>query len=273
MSATTHTPQARSRGLREFTRPLHLVSPVEKSARARDAHWLLSGHNVFKQDFHPGKNDGTYGPAAASATEHAKRQLGYPERGIDRIFGQTLYDYLTGKKELPAAYAKRRAALLHELEPATVAKQKAVAAALADADRHVHEEPVNRTPFGRWYGMDGVFWCCIYITYRLVHAGFAGFERARFSSYCGDVRDAAKRHERGLAITYEPERGDLVIYEEDGHIEFFVEWVKQGVSFTAVGGNTSPGDGSPSNGGAVAVNVRTILNPRFPVSYFVRVGA
>jgi len=263
----------RPRDLREFTRPLMLVSPLEKSVRARDAQWLLSGHNVFEQDFHPGKSDGIYGPACASATVRSKQLLGYPDTGIDNVFGQQLYDYLTGKVELPPAFAKRRKERMDALAPAKGAKENALKAALKDFENGVTETPVNMTPFGKWYGMDGVFWCCIYVTYRLVNAGFEGFERGKFASYCGHVVDAAKRHERGLAITTDPEPGDIVIYNRDEHIELFVEWVQKGVSFKAVGGNTSTGTGSPSNGGAVGLNVRTIKNPKFPVSYFIRVGA
>src|SRR4051794_1051059 len=274
-STATETGSApkRPRDLREFTRPLFLVTPIEKSVRARDAQWLLSGHNAFDQDFHPGKNDGKYGPAAASATRRAKELLGYPDSAIDDIFGQTLYDYLTGKQELPPAFAKRRKQRMDALTPAKTAKAKAVDAALKDFENHVTETPVNMTPFGKWYGMDGVFWCCIYITYRLVNAGFDGFEKGKFASYCGHVVDAAKRHERGLAITTDPERGDIVIYNHDEHIEFFVEWVQKGVTFKAVGGNTSVGDGSPNNGGAVGLNVRPVKSATFPASYFIRVGA
>jgi hypothetical protein len=120
--------------------------------------------------------------------------------------------------------------------------------------------------------MNGVPWCCIYVTYRLVKAGFDGFERGKFASYCGAVVDAARKRERHLALTKEPERGDLVIYNKDEHIEFFVEWVTKNESFKAVGGNTSAHDGSKSNGGQVALNTRPVRG-NFPATYFVRVGA
>jgi hypothetical protein len=119
----------------------------------------------------------------------------------------------------------------------------------------------------------GLPWCCIYVSYRLCKAGFDGFERGKFASYCGSVVAAARRRERHLALTKTPERGDLVIYNKDEHIEFFVEWVTPNESFRAVGGNTSGHDGSRSNGGEVAVNQRLVRDPRFPVSYFIRVGA
>ena len=257
-----------------FASPLHLASPNERSDRVKEAQLVLSGGNVFKQDFHPGIVDGEWGPVSAAAVAQAKYFLGYlPKAVADGSFGQQLYDYLTGAEKLPPTFAARRKKRLKELEAGGGAKSKAVDEALEDAKKGVAEEPVNLTPFGDWYGMNGVAWCCIYVSYRLCKAGFDGFERGKFASYCGSVVDAARRRERRLALTKTPERGDLVIYNKDEHIEFFVEWVTQNESFRSVGGNTSAHDGSRSNGGQVAVNQRLVNDPRFPASYFIRVGA
>ena len=255
-----------------YTSPIQLTSPTERSDRVKEAQQVLAGANVFKQDFLPGSVDGEWGPISAGAVEQAKYYLGYLAKGIDGSFGQQLYDYLSGAEKLPPTFAKRRKQRLKELATGG-AKAKAVEQALADAAKGVVETPVNLTPFGEWYGMNGVAWCCIYVSYRLCKAGFAGFERGKFASYCGTVVDAARRRERQLALTKTPERGDLVIYNKDEHIEFFVEWVTPNESFRAVGGNTSAHDGSRSNGGEVAVNQRLVRDPRFPASFFVRVGA
>jgi hypothetical protein len=256
----------------EFTRPIHLSSPTERSDRVKHAQVVLSGDNVFKQDFHPGTIDGEWGPLSAAAVEQAKYYLGYLAKGVNDAFGQQVYDYLSGAEELPPTFATRRARRLKELESGG-AKAKAVEEALEDAANNICETSVNLTPFGEWYGMNGVAWCCIYVSYRLCKAGFDGFERGKFASYCGNVVDAARRRERHLALTKTPERGDLVIYNKDEHIEFFVEWVTKNESFRAVGGNTSAHDGSKSNGGQVAVNQRLVRDPRFPATYFIRVGA
>ncbi len=257
----------------KFTSPLHLTSPTERSARVKEAQRVLSGHNVFKQNFHPGALDGEWGPLSAAAVEQAKYYLGYLAKAVDDSFGRQLYDYLSGAEKLPPTFAARRTKRLKELDAGGSAKAKAVAKALADAEKNVCEAPVNLTPFGEWYGMNGVAWCCIYVSYRLCKAGFDGFERGKFASYCGSVVDAARRRERHLALTKTPERGDLVIYNKDEHIEFFVEWVTPNESFLAVGGNTSGHDGSRSNGGEVARNQRSVRDPHFPASYFIRVGA
>jgi peptidoglycan hydrolase-like protein with peptidoglycan-binding domain len=257
----------------DFRSPLHLVSPLERSARVKEAQWTLAGHNMFHQNFHPGGIDGEYGPITAAAAEEAKNLLGFPARSVDRTYGQVLHEYLTGVRKLPPTYLRRRKKRMKELHSGGAAKNKAVDLALRDAQRHVAETPVNLTAYGRWYGMNGQPWCCMYVTYRLCRTGFDGFERGKFASYCGDVVSAAKQRQRGLALTTTPERGDLVVYNHDEHIEFFVEWVTPNVSFRAVGGNTSSHDGSRSNGGEVAVNTRFVKDAKFPASYFIRVGA
>jgi hypothetical protein len=255
----------------EFTNPLHLVSPLEKSDRAKDAQYLLAGNNAFKENYHPGTMDGEFGEMGAAATKRAKLMLGYPMSAVDGAFGQTLYELLTGKKKLDSANQALRDQRIKAQKALGGAKKQALAAALEDAKNGVHETGTNRTPFGKWYGMDGVAWCAIYVTYRLVHAGFDGFEQGKFASYCGHVVDAAKNGQRHLALTTEPEPGDIVIYNGDEHIEFFVKWVDKGTTFKAVGGNTSAHDGSPSNGGEVAVNTRSRTGS-FRATSLIRVG-
>jgi hypothetical protein len=74
------------------------------------AQWLLSGHNVFKENYEPGSIDGGFGEHTGEACVRAKTALGYPDDACKPTFGGTLYDYLTGKKSLPPAYLARRKA-------------------------------------------------------------------------------------------------------------------------------------------------------------------
>lgn len=56
-------------------------------------------------------DDDVYGPATARACEKAKWNYGYPASAIHHgheYAGQTLLDYLTGRKQLPPAYRARR---------------------------------------------------------------------------------------------------------------------------------------------------------------------
>jgi hypothetical protein len=257
----------------EFTDALHLTSPKEHSDRVGDAQYLLGPDNVFKQNFHPGPIDKTYGPTTAGATKRAKWFLGYPT-GVDEVFGQTLYEYLRGKRKLPAVNRVLRAKRLRAIKKANSAKVKAMNLALADAAKSIHESPYgsNRNFYGEWYGLNGVRWCAEAVTYWYTQAGFKGFQRGRFTTYCGAIVDAARHRQRGLALTSHPEPGDLVVYKTDEHVGIFVRWLTVGQTFQDVGGNTSSHDGSPSNGGEVARNTRYVHGP-FPASYFIRVGA
>lgn len=263
----------------EFEQPLHLVSPKQHGTKVKDAHWLLSGHNAFKQDFHAGPDDHVYGPQMAGATKRAKSLLGYPAKAIDGSFGQQIYQYLLPTtdpkhKPLPTAFKARRAARMRQANKATTAKAKALAAALADAHNAVHESPPgsNNSFFGKWYGLNYNPWCAMFVTYRLVMVGFTGAKRGSFASYVGAWVDAARHAQRHLALTTNPEPGDLVAYNGDEHIAFFVKWInrEKGV-FQDVGGNTSAHDGSPSNGGECAVNTRSTTG-HFRATAFIRVG-
>lgn len=72
------------------------------------AQWLLAGHNVFKENYNPGKVDGNFGTQTGDACVRAKTALGYPDNALDRTFGGALRDFLTGKKPLPKPYQARR---------------------------------------------------------------------------------------------------------------------------------------------------------------------
>ena len=164
VQATTDEPVGRGVSSAGFASPLRLASPTERSDRVKEAQLVLAGANVFKQDFHVGTVDGEWGPLSAAATEQAKYYLGYLPKAVDGSFGQQLYDYLIGAEKLPPTFATRRAKRLKELASGGDAKSKAVEQALADAAKGVAETPVNLTPFGQWYGMNGVAWCCIYVS-------------------------------------------------------------------------------------------------------------
>jgi hypothetical protein len=71
------------------------------------AQWLLSGHNVFMENYEPGTVDGVFGKYTGEACLRAKTALGYP-KPCESAFGDKLYVYLTGKKALPSAYKARR---------------------------------------------------------------------------------------------------------------------------------------------------------------------
>jgi murein DD-endopeptidase MepM/ murein hydrolase activator NlpD len=72
------------------------------------AQWLLAGHNVFKENYDPGKIDGKFGQQTGDACIRAKNALGYPDGSCKATFGDKLRRFLLGEEPLPADYQKRR---------------------------------------------------------------------------------------------------------------------------------------------------------------------
>src|SRR5579884_3624378 len=98
--------------------------------------------------------------------------------------------------------------------------------ALAEALRHlgVRESPPgsNRTRFGRWFGVDGVPWCAIFVSYCFGHGSgvtlCAGWHGAgvylRGVTYVPTLE--AWLRATGRWHTDDPEPGDLVLFNWDG---------------------------------------------------------
>lgn len=132
--------------------------------------------------------------------------------------------------------------------------------ALAEALRHVgvRESPPgsNRTPFGRWFGTDGVPWCAIFVSYCFdVGAGVVlcrGWHGAgtgpRGVAYVPTL--AAWLRATGKAVET-PEPGDLAIFDWDGGLPDHVGLVvhANGSGLLTVEGNTAVGN--DSDGGEV----------------------
>jgi hypothetical protein len=260
----------------EFTKPLRLTTPPERTARVKDAQYLLTT-NRHGQNYHPGVADGAWGAQSAGAARRAKYWLGYPTNGIDNKFGQQLYSYLLGMEHkgwapLPTDYRNRREARIAAIRK--TGKQEALNMALQDAIKGIHESPPdsNNNMYGQWYGLNYQPWCAMACTYWYVHAGVTGWARGSRWSYVPALVDVARYGAWHLALTRYPEPGDAVSYTTNEgpneHIEMFENWVEQGSSFYAVGGNTSKIGSVDPNGGMVARNLRYTNW----VTHFIRVG-
>jgi murein DD-endopeptidase MepM/ murein hydrolase activator NlpD len=93
-----------------FTKPMR---GGERSQRVRDAQFLLS-RKVAKRGLvvatYAGGVDGIAGPATMRATKAAKWKIGYAEANCTELFGQTLYEFLTGlRRRTPAMVARAKA--------------------------------------------------------------------------------------------------------------------------------------------------------------------
>lgn len=144
--------------------------------------------------------------------------------------------------------------------------------ALAEAIKHLDEkeDPAgsNRQPFGKWFQMDGVPWCNIFVSYCFeVAAGITlchGYPGSGVTSKgCAYVptTEAWLRATNQWLGRITPAPGEIAIYNWDGgvpdHIGI-VETVTSATTFTAIEGNTSAA--SNANGGQVERRERTLTD-------------
>jgi cell wall-associated NlpC family hydrolase len=144
------------------------------------------------------------------------------------------------------------------------AAQTAGERALHEALRHlgVRESPPgsNRTPFGRWFGADGVPWCAIFASYCFERgAGVVlcrGWHGAgvypRGVAYVPTLEAWLRTTGRWLGAAASPQPGDLVVFDWDGgepdHVGILEHALGSG-RIATVEGNT--GVGNDSDGGEV----------------------
>lgn len=121
------------------------------------------------------------------------------------------------------------------------------------------ETPINsnKTKYGQWFGLDGVAWCGIFVSWVYTHAGFRlgniGFKKG----FAGCQTAVAYFKKQG-SITKEPIIGDIVFFDWNGdgrfdHTGIFVKQI-DATSFETIEGNTSLTN--QSNGGQVMRRVR-----------------
>lgn len=108
----------------------------------------------------------------------------------------------------------------------------------------------NRTPYGKWMGMDGQPWCMSFVQWVFSQAGMPLPYK---TASCSALLNWYKKN-LPASVTKVPAAGDIVIYNF-GHTGI-VEAVGSG-TITAIEGNTSPGTaGSQDNGGLVCRRTR-----------------
>lgn len=104
----------------------------------------------------------------------------------------------------------------------------------------------NRTPYGQWYGWNGVAWCAIFLSWVMHHAGLGGLYR--FASTAASVAAAKKRGIWRTGVTPRPGWIAVKLYTATSGHTGIVEGVEGNYDIT-IEGNTSYGD--DRNGGIV----------------------
>lgn len=127
------------------------------------------------------------------------------------------------------------------------------------AEHHVgyKESPGNDNIFGKWYGMNNVAWCAIFVSFVYDKSGLplGKIDSPKGFHYCPSAYNFWKRNN---SVTLEPKAGDIVLFDFNkdkkmDHVGIFIGWVDSSKKeFWSIEGNTSSGNaGSQSNGDGV----------------------
>jgi hypothetical protein len=228
-------------------RALHVTSPLMSGPDVLDVQQRL--HEL---GYAVGELDGLYGPATAAAVRRLQVDRGLQDDGI---VGDATR----------AALAERRSASEPSGGPSEPGRL-----ALAEAVQHigVKETPAgsNRTPFGRWFGVDGVQWCNVFVSYAFgVGAKYTicqGFRAAGvYPKGCTYVPTTeAWLRATGMWVgRTTPLPGDIAVFNWDGGVADHIGIVEQDLGdgrFACIEGNTA--DGADSDGGAVMRRTRRL---------------
>jgi hypothetical protein len=232
-----------------MARELHVTSPA------------LAGQDVFTVQtrlaslgWSPGVLDGEYGPATAAAVSAFQQASGLE---VDGVVGRVTRAALRSKDAATAPPPTEQA-------PARSVGAKALAEAIAHLGEKEKPAGSNRTPFGKWFGVDAVPWCNIFVSYcfsigagTTIAQGFHGAGCAARGCAYVPTTEAWLRATGQWIGPGEPGPGDIVIYNWDNGLPDHVGIVETylgGGKFTAIEGNTAVGN--DSNGGEVMRRLR-----------------
>ena len=123
----------------------------------------------------------------------------------------------------------------------------------------------NKTKYGKWFGLDGVAWCGMFVSWCYAMRG-KPLPNIGFKKGFAGCQTAVAYFKKNNRIVTEPNPGDIVFFDWnlDGrydHTGIFVEWIEEGKSFYSVEGNTSLTN--QSNGGQVMLRKRNVKGVLF----------
>jgi hypothetical protein len=115
----------------------------------------------------------------------------------------------------------------------------------------------NKTKYGKWFGLDGVAWCGMFVSWCYFQAG-KPLPKIGFLKGFAGCQTAHVYFKKNGWITTTPVAGDIVLFDwnKDGrydHTGIFEGWIND-TKFETIEGNTSPINNS--NGGEVMKRIR-----------------
>jgi len=130
---------------------------------------------------------------------------------------------------------------------------------IADKEVGYKEDPPdsNLTKYGEWFGLNGVPWCGIFVSWCYFMAGKT-LPKIGFNNGFAGCQTAVQYFRSKNSITDNPTNGDIVFFDWNGdgrydHTGIFIAWIDEHV-FYSIEGNTSLTN--QSNGGEVMVRER-----------------
>lgn len=123
----------------------------------------------------------------------------------------------------------------------------------------------NKTKYGKWFGLDGVPWCGMFVSWCYAMRG-KPLPNIGFTKGFAGCQTAVAYFRRNKRIVKEPNPGDIVFFDFNGdgrhdHTGIFVMWLDKGKTFHTVEGNT--GLNNQANGGEVMFRTRSTHNVLF----------
>lgn len=110
----------------------------------------------------------------------------------------------------------------------------------------------NKTKFGKWFGLDGVAWCAMFVSWCYAQAG-KPLPKIGFTKGFAGCQTGYEYFKKNGWLTDKPEIGDIVLFDWNGdkrydHTGIFNGWVDANY-FNTIEGNTALKN--DSNGGSV----------------------
>jgi len=143
---------------------------------------------------------------------------------------------------------------------------KVAAKAIGELGNSESPKDSNMQKYGFWYGLNGVPWCAIFVSWVYNQSGFSlgHIDSDKGMHYCPSALNYFKKNGE---VTKAPTVGDIVFFDWQGdgkvdHVGIFLQDRASTLgTFISIEGNTSLGN--DSNGGQVMIRVRDYKNAIF----------